>query len=94
MSFLVNATVGLAIVNVLLLIALIYVYAKNAFVVPTLFATGLLGFAVLFLIQNGMYLYFCVTMMSFYAQGHEVFAFVFTLLQTGAFGILNYLSWK
>ena len=94
MEFLANATIVLAIINVVLLIALICIYCKNIIRVPTVFAGGLLAFGLLFLVQNGMYLYFVFTMMSFYSAGHEVFTFVFTICQTAAFGILNYLSWK
>lgn len=89
-----TVTLVLAAINVLLLFALIAVYAKNTYKMPTIFGGGLLLFGILFLIHNAMYLYFVATMMSYYAPGHEVFAFIFTLCQTAAFGVLNYLSWK
>jgi len=94
MVFLTSATLVLAIVNVVLLLSLIWVYAKNTFAMPTVFGFGLLSFGLLFLVQNGMYLYVVTMMMPYYAPGHELFAFIFTLCQSAAFGILNYLSWK
>ncbi len=94
MVFLTTATLVLAVLNVLLLLVLIAVYAKNTYTMPTIFGFGLIAFGVLFLVQNGMYLYFVTMMMPYYAVGHDLFAFIFTLCQSAAFGILTYLSWK
>jgi hypothetical protein len=58
------------------------------------FTAGLLSFAALFLVQNIVSFYYFVTMMPYYANGLDVHVFLLTILQTFAFGILNYITWK
>lgn len=94
MALLMNLSVVLAIINVLLILGLIFVYWKNAMKIRSIFTIGLLMFAILFLVHNILYLYFSITMMPYYADSVQGFVFVFNLLQAMAFTILNIITWK
>ena len=81
-------------VNILLILSLLYVYVRNFTKIKTLFTSGLLLFALLFLVQNIVALYYSVTMMPLYAEGVETFVFIYSVLQSVAFIILNYITWS
>jgi hypothetical protein len=81
-------------INVLLVAGLLYVYAATFRRTRSLFTVGLLLFAFLFLIQDVVALYFAATMMPLYEPDVASFVLVFTLLQTAAFAILNWITWK
>jgi hypothetical protein len=89
-----EVTMWLTALNVILTIALTVVYARNAIRIPSVFTAGLLLFAVLFLAQNAVALYFAVTMMPYLAPGLENYALAFAILQTLAFSILNVVTWR
>ena len=82
------------ILNLFLIVSLLYVYLKNLVKFKSSFTFGLFIFAFLFLVQNVIALYFLFTMMPYYSQGVEVYAFVFSILQTIAFSILNFITWR
>ena len=84
----------LTLVNLILIIALIFVYSINFSKIKSSFTFGLLIFAVIFLLQNVLYLYFNLTMMTLYSAEAEMFFFVLTILQTVAFSILNIITWR
>ena len=84
----------LTVINLLLLLALIFVYAKNVSKIRSSFTFGLLLFAVIFILQHVLYLYFNLTMMTLYSVEAEIFVFVLTILQTVAFSILNIITWR
>ena len=94
MSLLKQVTTYLAIANCLLLTALLYVYGKNLLKVRTSFTAGLTLFIVLFLVENLVSLYFYSTNMPYYAAAVETHVFLLSLLQTVAFAIMNWISWK
>lgn len=89
-----NLSIGLSMVNVLLLISLVYVYGKNAIKIRSMFTFGLLTFALLFFVHNTLYLYFALTMMPYYADSAQLYGFIFNLIQTLAFVVLNIVTWK
>ena len=82
------------VINCLLIFLLLYVYIKNAIKVKSLFTSGLLIFATLFLIQNIVSIYFYLTMMPYYVDEVETFGFIYSIIQTIAFTILNIITWR
>jgi hypothetical protein len=89
-----NATTALTGLNILLIAGLLFVYVRNLIKIRSNFTVGLIIFAGLFLVQNAVSFYFFITMMPYYAHGLEVHVFVLTLLQTVAFGIMSYFTWR
>ena len=89
-----NITIILTVMGSLLLILLLMIYFKTLKKVKSSFTIGLLVFAILFLFQNLLSLFFYFTMINYYTKQVEVHVFIFTLLQTIAFIILLKLSWK
>lgn len=83
-----------AAINVALISALLYVYLRNLIKLRSGFTFGLLLFAALFWLHNAFALYFSITMMPLYAAGVGPYMLIFMALQTVAFGILNYVTWK
>ena len=94
MATLMNISTYLTGLNILLILSLLFVYWKNMKRIRSLFTLGLFIFAGLFLLQNVVSFYFSVTMMPYYVEGVETFVFLLTILQTFAFIILNYITWK
>ncbi len=80
--------------NLFLVVSLSFVYLKNLVKFKSSFTFGLFIFSFLFLIQNAVLLYFFITMMPYYAAGVEVYAFVFSVVQTVAFLVLNFITWR
>ena len=89
-----NITTILAGISTILLLGLIYVYYRNLRKIKSNFTIGLLIFAVLFLVQNLISLYYFITMMNYYSPEVEIHAFILTLLQTIGFGILLKITWE
>ena len=94
MALLMNITILLTGISTLLLIALLYVYIKNLKNIKSKFTMWLFIFAVLFLVQNIISLYFFLTMMDYYAPQVGIHVFILTLLQVIAFLILLIITWE
>ena len=94
MAMLMNLTTILTALSALILAALLHVYIKNLRKIKSNFTLGLLIFALLFLIQNIVSLYFYLTMMDYYVPAVELHVFIFTLLQTIGFAVLLKLTWE
>lgn len=94
MAILMNATTVLTGISTLILIALCYIYSKNLRNIRSGFTIGLVVFAVLFLVQNVVSLYFYLTMMDYYVSQVEAHVFILTLLQTIAFLVLLKITWE
>lgn len=94
MAMLMNFTTILTVISTILLLLLLYVYSKNLKKIKSGFTIGLFIFALLFLIQNIVSVYFYITMMDYYASGVETHAFILTLLQTIGFAILLKITWE
>ena len=84
----------LSAINVLLVIGLLIVYWKNFRKVKSGFTFGLLLFGIVFLAQNAVCLYFTATMMPYYVEGVQSYVLTLTGMQTVAFAIMNYVTWK
>ena len=93
-SAIMDLCLALTLISTALLCALIYVYYKNLKVARSKFTIGLFVFAVLFLIQNLISLYYFITMMEYYAPEVEMHVFGLTLLQAIAFAILLKITWE
>ena len=94
MAMLMSTTTILTGVSTLLLFGLLYVYSKNLKAVKSKFTIGLLIFALLFLLQNLVSLYYYLTMMQYYSPEVEMHVFILTLLQTIAFLVLLKITWE
>ena len=94
MAMLMNITAILTLVSTLILAALLYVYSKNLKKIKSNFTVGLLIFALLFLIQNLVSLYYYLTMMNYYTPQVEAHVFILTLLQTIGFIVLLKITWE
>lgn len=94
MDMLMIVAKGLTVVNVLLILVLLYVYTKSVQKIRAPFTIGLLAFALLFLVNNIICLYFYITMQPYYAPGAEIFAVVLSATQTVAFATLAWITWK
>lgn len=94
MAMLMNVTTLLTAISTLILVGLLYVYYKNLKKIKSKFTIGLFVFAVLFLLQNLVSLYFYLTMMDYYVPQVEIHVFILTLLQTIAFLILLKITWE
>jgi len=94
MAVLMNLTTVMTIISTTTLGALLHVYLKNLKKIKSGFTIGLFIFALLFLLQNLVSLYYYFTMMKYYAPEVEVHVFILTLLQTVAFLILLKLTWE
>ena len=94
MAMLMNLTTMLTVVSVLILGGLLHIYIKNLKKIKSKFTIGLFIFALLFLIQNLVSLYYYLTMMRYYSPEVEVHIFILTLLQTIGFLILLKITWE
>ena len=89
-----NITKVLTVISILLLLVLLYVYSKNLKAIKSKFTIGLFLFALLFLMQNIVSLYYYITMMKYYVPEVEVHVFIITLLQTIGFLVLLKITWE
>ena len=94
MAMLMNLTTILAVGAILVLGFLLHIYIKNLRKIKSSFTIGLLVFALLFLIQNLVSLYYFLTMMEYYSPEVEVHVFILTLLQTIGFLVLLKITWE
>ena len=93
-SLIMNITKVLTVISILLLLVLLYVYSKNLKAIKSKFTIGLFLFALLFLMQNIVSLYYYITMMKYYVPEVEVHVFIITLLQTIGFLVLLKITWE
>lgn len=84
----------LAGLNTVLLLSLIVVWARNYATFRTTLVLGLLGFALVMLLENAAALYFLFSMRSLYAMDPGVGQFVLVLrsLEFLAIAILTYVT--
>ena len=94
MTLLMNLTTILTAISAISLLLLISVYLKNLKKIKSIFTIGLVTFALLFLMQNLVSLYFYFTMMQYYTPEVEIHVFIFTLLQIIAFVILLKITYE
>lgn len=94
MAMLMEIAKYLSMINILLILSLLYVYVKNYSKTKSGFTFGLMLFAFVFLVQNAICLYFSLTMMPYYVVGVESYVLAQSALQTFAFAVMNYITWK
>ncbi len=94
MALLMTVTTWLAGINVLLLLSILFVYFKSMIRIKSEFTVGLALFAGLFLVQNLVSFYFFFTMTPYFVNAVETHVFILTILQTLAFAVLNWITWK
>ena len=93
-SLIMNVTTILTGISTLLLLGLVYIYYKNLRKIKSNFTIGLLIFAILFLAQNLISLFYFITMKNYYAPEVEIHVFILTLLQTIGFAVLLKITWE
>ena len=81
-------------INVLMLLTLISVYAKNYLKMRTNIGLGLILFASLLLLHNLAAVYFQVSMIMYYTSEVAGFAFILNVLEALGLAILAYISLK
>ena len=94
MTFLINITTASTIINIILTLSLSYIYLKNLIKIKSSFTVGLVIFTSLFLLQNIVSFYFLITMMPYFVDEVESYIFLFSILQTLAFIVLNWITWR
>lgn len=94
MAMLMSLTTIMAAVSSIMLAGLLHIYIRNLKKIKSNFTIGLFIFALLFLIQNLVSLYYYLTMMKYYSPEVEVHVFILTLLQTIGFLVLLKITWE
>ncbi|MBI2657954.1 hypothetical protein HYX08_04645 [Candidatus Woesearchaeota archaeon] len=94
MAMLMNLTTMMAVVSSIALAGLLHIYIRNLKKIKSNFTIGLFIFALLFLIQNLVSLYYYLTMMEYYSPEVELHVFILTLLQTIGFLVLLKITWE
>lgn len=88
-----NVTTAITAISTIFLLGLLYVYYKNLRQAKSKFTIGLFLFALLFLMQNLVSLYYYTTMMKYYPPEVEVHVFILNILQAIGFAILLKITW-
>ena len=81
-------------INIVLVLGLLFVYVRSYAKLRSGFTIGLMVFAALFLIQNAVAFYYYFTMMPYFVEDVQVFALILSVLQTLAFAVMNWITWK
>lgn len=89
-----NVTTVITAISTIFLLGLLYVYYKNLRQAKSKFTIGLFLFALLFLIQNLVSLYYYTTMMKYYTPEVEVHVFILNILQAIGFAVLLKITWE
>lgn len=88
------ASVILHATNIVLTLGLLYVYAQNYAKLRSKYTMGLIIFAVFFLLQSGMGLYFDATMVMYSSPEAANSAMLLEALKAIGFAVLLKLSWE
>ena len=89
-------TIGMAlhIVNMILTLALLYIYTQNYAKMKSRYTIGLMLFAGIFLIQSALGLYFDTSMVMYSTQEAVTAATALEAIKAVSFAILLWISWK
>ena len=87
-----QATGLFSFLNIILLIALIAIYANSFRKIRAQFTAGLIFFSAIFLVQNLLAFYSYIAMFMYYANAVAGLVMVITLAQTAGLAILVWLS--
>lgn len=94
MTAIMTATLVLTVLSSFLLIVLLSVYGKNLRRVQAKFTLGLFIFALVWLMEKLVSLYYYIAMMEYYVPQVSGQVFVLSLLQTLALLILVKITWE
>jgi hypothetical protein len=81
-----------SLLNVILLLVLIYIYADSFRRIRAQFTAGLVFFSALFLVQNLITLYSFLAMFQYFAPGVEGLVTAITIVQTAGLAVLVWIS--
>ncbi len=90
----IESSIGLQVVNSVLLVILIYIYARNLSKIKSGFTLGLLIFASFLLVQNLVGMYLGAGAMYSATEPFENYAFAINITETIALLALFWISWK
>lgn len=85
-------TVGVHIVNIILLIGLLVIYIRNYKNFKLKYTGGLIFFAAFFLIETLMALYFDTSMVMYYSTAAELNASILSVIKAVGLAILLWIS--
>ena len=94
MSWLMDASFGLAAVNLVLLGLLLYPSGRNAVRTRSPVAAALVVFVVIFMVEGVITIFFHVSMMRFYTPGVEPQVLATSLLKTVSFASLLWVTYR
>lgn len=80
-------------INVILTLGLLYVYVQNYAKMKSKYTIGLMIFAVFFLIQSAMGLFFEATMVMYSSPAANTAALALEAIKAVGFAILLWISW-
>ena len=89
-----DITMGLIIGNIILTIVLLSIYYKNHRAIRSKLTFGLMFFAIAFLVENLLNLFFYSSLLSQSIFGVTTFHFAVNLLEMVGLLILLYVTWK
>jgi len=94
MDELMQFTLGIEILNSLILIGLLWIFSQNYKALKTKISLGLIIFSSLLLLQNLTAIALNFLMMNYYSMETELPAFILSLIQLIALIVLFWISWK
>ena len=94
MALLMNISAILTMISIVILIILLSIYFNNLRKIKSKFTIGLLLFALLFLIEKLISIYFYITMMDFYSPQVTPHVFTISIIQSIALLILLKITWE
>ena len=89
-------TLGMALhaINVILILALLYIYLQNYTKMKSKYTIGLMFFAFILLVQSVMGLYFDTTMVMYSTSEATSIATLLEAIKAVSFAILLWISWE
>ncbi len=83
----------LHIINIIIIVGLLFVYTQNYAKLKSKYTIGLMIFALLFLAQTAMGIYFDMSMVMYSSSRAENAATLLEAVKTVGFAILLWISW-
>lgn len=87
-------SMGIHVVNLLLLISLLSIYLSNFRHLRSKYTAGLIFFVGIFLIETIMAIHFDTSMVMYYSPAAEFNASILQVIKTVGFAILLWVSWE
>jgi len=94
MWFEMDFSVIFGIINIILLLLLLFVYVQNYRQMKSPFILGLILFALIFLVENVLGVYFHFMMVDYYSAEAMENARILMAVQTVALAILTWVTWR